>query len=488
MTRAGAALEPVLHPRSVAVVGASANPDSPGNDYVRCLIDFGFGGPIYPINPRLEELLGLKAYPSLRDVPGPVDYVISCIPAEAVLALVDDCRARKVRTLHLFTGRFSETGREEGARLEQELLARARAAGVRIIGPNCMGLYDPALGLSFRPDLPQEPGAVALISQSGNLAVELVCRSAARGVRFSRVISYGNALDLDEADFLEYLAQDDRTQVIGAYLEGVKDGRRFLAALHSAAARKPVVVLKAGSTGAGARSARSHTAALAGAQQVWRAALRQAAAVEVATGEELMDMLVAFSRWPSVELGPKRRSAAMGRRVGVVGGGGGRSVQSADACEEASLAVVPLPDEIRSALRERAPLLADWVGNPVDQSILAGSGIGSVQLLEMMVESPHFDLLAASLGEDWLLGRPDARDRLRHVVERFLEVGQRCRKPLAFVVGPPEWPEEWRRHAVDEARQRLVEAGMAVFPTIERAARALGRFVWYWEERLAGEG
>ena len=456
-------------------MGASANPDSPGNDYVRCLIEFGFKGAVYPINPRLDELLGLKAYARLVDVPGPVDYVISCIPAEAVLPLVDECEAKQVRTLHLFTGRFRETGREEDATLEAELLAKARSAGVRVIGPNCMGLYDPAQGISFRPDLPKEPGRVALISQSGNLAVELVGRSAARGVRFSRVVSYGNALDLNEADFLEYLALDSRTAVVGAYLEGTGDGRRLLAALREVAAVKPVVVLKAGRTGAGARSALSHTAALAGAREVWAAALRQAGAVRVSAGDELIDMLVAFSRWP----------ATAGRRVGVVGGGGGRTVQSADACEDVGLTVVPLPDQIRWALRERAPLLWDWVGNPVDQSILAGSGVGGVQILEMMTESSEFDLLAANVGEDWLLGRPDARDRLRHVVERFLEVGRKAAKPVAFVVGPPEWPEEWRRRAVAEAHDRLVEEGMAVFPTIERAAQALSRFARYWEQRAA---
>jgi len=169
--------------------------------------------------------------------------------------------------------------------------------------------------------------------------------------------------------------------------------------------------------------------------------------------------------------------------VGVVGGGGGRAVQSADACEDEGLAVVPLPDDIRETLRQRAPLLWDWVGNPVDQSILAGAPVSGAQMLEMMAASPHFDLLIANVGEDWILGRPDAEQRLRHLVGRLLEVAGRTAKPLAFVLGPADWPDEGRRRIVEEARGRLVGAGVAVYPSIERAAWALSRFVGYWEGR-----
>jgi len=466
-------VEVAFRPRSVAVVGASANPDSPGYDYVRCLLDFGFAGPIYPVNPRLTELLGLPAYPSLRHLPGPAEYVISCIPAEGVLGLLDDCRDKGVRVVQFFTGRFAETGRREAAALEAELKSRARAAGVRVLGPNCMGVHHPAHGLSFRPDLPKESGPVAFVSQSGNNAVEVICHGTARGLRFGKAVNYGNGLDLDEADFLDYLADDPETEVIGAYIEGVRDGRRFVTALRRSAARKPTVVHKGGRTAAGARAAVSHTAALAGKRQVWEAALRQAGALQVDTQDQLIDMLVAFAC-----LRP-----GAGCRVGVVGGGGGRAVQSADACEDEGLAVVPLPDEMREALRQRAPTLWDWVSNPVDQSILAGAPLSGAQMLEMMAQSPHFDLLIANVGEDWILGRPDAEERLRHLVGRLLEVGGRTAKPLAFVLGPADSPVEGRRRVVEEARVRLVGAGVAVYPSIERAAWTLSRFAGYWESR-----
>lgn len=475
----------VFRPGSVAVVGASSKVDSPGHDYVRSLVDFGFRGPVYPINPRAAEIAGLPAYPSLSAVPGEVEYVISCIPADGVLALIDESAAKGVRVLHLFTGRFGETGKAEGVALEREVKERAAAAGIRIIGPNCMGVYDASHGMAFRPDLPREPGDVAFISQSGNNSVELMLHGAARGLRFSKVVSYGNALDLSEADFLDYLADDAETRVIGAYIEGTADGRRLFDALRRAARAKPVVVLKGGRTGAGSRTAASHTAALAGRRQVWSAALRQAGAVEVDTFDELIDMLVAFAflrdanqQTPGATRQMKLPASGDTRAsVGVVGGGGGRAVQSADVCEEAGLRVPKLPEAIRAMLREKAPDLADWVDNPVDQSILAGSAVSGARLLELMLETAAFDALIANVGEDWVLGRPDAAERLAHLVDRFAAIGRQARKPLAFVLGPADSPDETKWRTVEAARQRLTDARLAVYPSVDRAAVAVARFM-----------
>ncbi|MBF6599822.1 MAG: CoA-binding protein [Dehalococcoidia bacterium] len=462
----------VFRPASVAVVGASSNADSPGHDYVRSLIDFGFRGPIYPINPRATEIAGLPAYPTLAAVPGDVDYAISCVPAPAVLPLIDECRAKGVRTLHLFTGRFAETGDAGAAALERDVARRASDAGIRVIGPNCMGVYDAVGGMAFRPDLPREPGDVAFLSQSGNNSVELMLHGAARGLRFSKVVSYGNALDLSEADFLDYLADDDDTRVVGAYIEGTGDGRRLFEALRRCAGAKPVVVLKGGRTGAGSRTAASHTAALAGRRQVWSAMLRQAGAVEVSTFDDLIDMLVAFAF-----LRVEAHALGAAPAVGVVGGGGGRAVQSADVCEEAGLRVPKLPAAIRVMLRERAPELADWVDNPVDQSILAGSAVSGARVLEMMLASPELDGLIANVGEDWVLGRPDAVDRMAHLVGRFAEIGERAEKPIAFVLGVADSPDETKWRAVEGGRQRLTDARLAVYPSVDRAARAMARYI-----------
>ena len=196
---------------------------------------------------------------------------------------------------------------------------------------------------------------------------------------------------------------------------------------------------------------------------------------------DLIDLLAAFALL-------RRPSGVPGRRVGAVGGGGGRGVQTADACIEVGLLVPPLTDEIRERLRERSPLW-DWIGNPVDQSILAGTGAGTsgAAILEMMAESPEYDLLIANIGEDWVLGRPDFARRLSHIVERFVDIARGCPKPLAFVLGPADSPDEERWRAVEGARGQFVEAGLAVFPTAERAASALSRYVRYWEDRAEAD-
>lgn len=460
-------LDRLFRPRSVAVAGASTREDSPGHDYVVSLREFGFTGPVYPINPKAGEIGGYRAYPSLADVPGDVDLVISCLPAQAVPELIAQCPAKHVRFLHLFTGRLSETGDDEAVALEQRIASDAAAAGVRILGPNGMGLYHPAGGLSFRPDLPRNEGRVAFLSQSGNNAVEVIIRGVARGLAYGKVANYGNGVDLSPGVLLRYLAEDPETNVIGAYVEGVPDGRGFYEGLKAAAARKPVIIHKAGRTTAGAQSAASHTAALAGSRAVWSGMLRQAGAIEARSQEQLLDLIVAASL-----LGRPR-----GRRVAVVGGGGGRSVQSADACEESGLELVPLPANIRERVREIAPMLADWLRNPVDQSILAGSGLSSNRLLGWMLEGDAYDFGIANVGEEWFLGRPDAESRLKYACDRLAEIALGAGKPVAIVLGVTETVVPWQRELIDEVRAGFLAKGLAVFPTVERAAATLARLV-----------
>jgi acyl-CoA synthetase (NDP forming) len=458
-------LDRLFRPRSVAIAGASTNVDSPGHDYVQAIKNMGFAGPIYPLNRSADEVAGLKAYPALTDAPGEVDLVISCLPAGAVLELVDQCGKKGVRFLHLFTGRFSETGDDEAADLERQIAASAAAKGVRILGPNGMGLYHPGGGLSFRPDLPVAAGTVAFLSQSGNNAVEVITRGNARGMKFGKVANYGNGLDVTPGEMLRYLADDTETTVIGAYVEGVPDGRGFYEGLAAAAAKKPVIIHKAGRTQAGARSAASHTAALAGTAELWSTVLKQAGAHEARNQEQLLDLMLGADMLPS----------SGGRNIAIVGGGGGRSVQSADAAEENGFTVVPLPDDVRRRVREKAPGLADWVGNPVDQSILAGSGLSSNGLLELMLESAAYDLAIANVGEDWFFGRPDASDRLKHACNGLAQICETSAKQVAVVLGATETNNREHRAVVDAVRDDFAARGIPVYPSVERAAFALGR-------------
>jgi len=381
--------------------------------------------------------------------------------------MLEQCGAKGVKFLHLFTGRFSETGDEGAADLERQIATSAAAKGVRILGPNGMGLYHPAGGLSFRPDLPPQAGTVAFLSQSGNNAVEVITRGNARGMKFGKVANYGNGLDVTPGEMLAYLADDPETTVIGAYVEGVPDGRGFFEGLSAAAAKKPVIIHKAGRTKAGARSAASHTAALAGTAELWSTVLKQAGAHEARNQEQLLDLM----------LGASLLSEANGRNIAIVGGGGGRSVQSADAAEENGFTVVPLPQDVREKVREKAPQLADWVGNPVDQSILAGSGLSSNGLLELMLESPQYDLAIANVGEDWFFGRPDAGERLKHACNRLAQICEGAAKPVAVVLGATETANAEHRAVVDQVRDDFAARGIAVYPSVERAAWALGRLV-----------
>lgn len=467
-------IDALFRPRSIAVVGASANQRSQGYEFVQGLHEAGFPGPIYPVNPRLDELFGRKAYARLEDIPGTVDFVISAVPATAVLELVEGAKAKGAKLIHFYTARFAETGRADAAELERELRRRTQEAGIRVIGPNCMGLYYPRERITFEPGFPMEPGNIGFLTQSGSHAFRVIGRGRDRGLRFSKVISYGNALDLNEVDFLEYFADDPETEIIAAYVEGVRDGRRFFQALRRAASRKPVVVLKGGRTAAGQAAASSHTAALASAQAVWRAAVLQAGALEVTSLNDLIDMLVAFRN-----AGPVR-----GRKVGVLGGAGGGAVESADLCQEAGLDVAPLPPDIRERLREKVPHAWDWVSNPVDGSILGWQGFNALDLIEMMAESPAYDAIIAQSHVEHGLNQDDGGESLRRTVERLTRLGTGYGKATMLVVGDPESREEWRRSAVLEARAALGASGVAVYPDIERAVRAMSRYVHYMLARL----
>jgi acyl-CoA synthetase (NDP forming) len=333
-------LDAIFRPRSVAVVGASPwvfGASGAGAAFIRALQELGFPL-IYPVNPKHEEIEGLKCYPDLLSIDGPVDHVISAVPAKAVSSVLEQVMAKGSRTLHLFTAGFSETGEDGAEELEKDIAAKAVQAGVRVLGPNCMGLYVPAARLSFTPGMPAEPGPVAMISQSGTNAGEMVRSSAPRGIRFSKVVSYGNGSDIGANELLEYLAQDPETEIITAYVEGIGDGRGLMRALGKAAAVKPMIILKGGRTLAGGRAAYSHTASLAGSTDVFDAACRQAGAIQVSSVDEMV-----------TGSGPPLHSRNYWAATWVVGGGGGFSVYAADEVR-AGLECPPLPEETQAEL------------------------------------------------------------------------------------------------------------------------------------------
>jgi len=380
-------LDSIFNPTSVAIAGVA--PGNAGQAFLDSLLDSGFKGKVYPLNPRSGEISGLKVYANIKDVPEPVDYVICCIPARLVPQLIKDCAAKGVKTVSLYTAGFSESGSSEGKQLEIEVCRLAQAGGLRILGPNCLGVYCPEAGLSFASDFPRESGQVALICQSGGNAIYLVRAAAQRGVRFSKVISYGNGCDIDECELFECFTQDAKTEIVAAYIEGVKDGRRFHQVLKKLSTTKPVIVLKAGYTQAGAGAVASHTGALAGSNEVWDSLLQQAGAIRVYTLEELVDMMTTLLFLPP----PK------GRRVGIFGGGGGASVLATDEWTTAGFVVSLLPRQIREEInKEVRTFLKSDAGmilhNPLDLTPLASSE-GLYKVIRRLSTYEGVDLLVA---------------------------------------------------------------------------------------------
>ena len=325
----------MFHPRSIAVVGISA--DLPKfwmrQLYFDALLRSGYPGQIYLVNPRGGELEGYPIYRTLTEVPGQVDHVVASIPARYTPALMEECRAKGVKVVHVFASGFAETGEPDRIELQNQLVEIARRGNIRVIGPNCLGIYYPKGKIGLSPDFPKDSGPIGFLCQSGGNVDFMVRLAVTRGLRFSKVVSYGNACDINECDLIDYFADDPETEVIAAYIEGVTDGRRFAQVVKKAASVKPVVIYKGGYTEGGLRAAASHTGSLAGTDAVWEGVVRQAGAIRVYSIEEMVDMLVALLRMKPPE----------GPNTCVVGTGGGASVMATDEIERAGLRMAPMP-------------------------------------------------------------------------------------------------------------------------------------------------
>lgn len=463
-------LEYIFHPRSVAVVGASTNPRRAINRFfLYPLLEFGFPGKIYPVNPNATEIAGLRAYPSLMDIPEPVDHVTCAIKASLVPELVRQCVAKGVKLIQIYTSGFSETGREEGVRLEREIAAIARKGNLRVLGPNCMGIYCPASKISYEDFFSRESGDVAFLSQSGGNSIETVQFGNTRGIYFSKVVSYGNACDIDEAELLEYFAVDPETRIIAGYIEGTRDGRRLIRALGKATEIKPVIVLKGGVTEAGRKAAASHTGALAGTSVVWESVFEQFGVVQVSDLEELIDLALLFKHIQRIN----------GRKLGVVGSGGGASVLMTDSCEREHLTIPLFPEELRAKLREIVPEEDDpgtIVRNPVDFSTTwVKPGIFPA-LLELLDKYDGIDLILIYLGL-W----PGSGEVETRVIDSIVQTKKHLNKPLAMVLRYSHAPQMGKLAL--ELQKKCGDSGLPVFTSFDRAAKAINKFIAYHERR-----
>ena len=332
-----------------------------GYDILKNILQYGYQGSIYPVNPAAPEVLGVKAYQSLLEIPGKVDLAIIVVPAKNVLETIEQCGERKIDSAIIISAGFKESGME-GAKLEIELVKKAKKAGVRFIGPNCLGMIDThsMINASFASGMPAK-GSIGFFSQSGALCIAILDRALPDGIGFSKFISMGNKADVSDTDIMLALAEDDNTKVILGYIEGVSDGRKFMEVASQISKKKPLIILKSGITSAGAKAASSHTGALAGREAAFDAAFRQSGVIRAHTINELFNYALAFANQPL----PKGPNAV------IVTNSGGPGILAADACDKSDLQLNPLPKEIVDELRTFLPPVASFY-NPVD--ILGDSG------------------------------------------------------------------------------------------------------------------
>jgi len=343
-------LNSIFFPRNTAIIGAS-----PKDNYTYSLLGTKMRDNLYFVNPNYEDVLGRKSYASITDIDVPIDYAVIAVPAQFALSAVSDCIKKGVKGVHLFTSGFSETGLPEGIKREKELADLVRGK-IRIIGPNCMGIYCPKSGLSFNPASTNVEGSIGVITQSGTFAQMFVYAGRTMNMRISKMVSYGNAVDLDCPDYLEYMADDPDTSVIALYIEGIRDGKRLRSALEYAASKKPLVALKGGVTGAGGRVASSHTGSLAGTGQTWSTMFRQSGVIQIDEVEDLLNAVItmSLSKMPS------------GNGVSIVTYSGGFAVVQTDMCVKAGLQVPQFSKKAIEELRTFVPAAGTMIGNPLD--------------------------------------------------------------------------------------------------------------------------
>ncbi len=440
-------LAPFFSPLSIAVVGASASPGKISGEILGSLKN-SFGGAVFPVNPRYSEVMGLKCHPSIEAIGAPVDLAVYALPAGAVPEAVLGS-AGLVKGTIVVSGGFAETG-PRGAAIEKALKEAARTAGTRVIGPNCMGIYDTISGVDtfFIPrDRVRRPGrgGLSIISQSGSFGVTAMDELATDGIGVARVVSYGNKADVDEADCLDFFADDPATKAVAVYVESIQDGRRFVEAASRCSARKPVMAVKVGKGASGASAARSHTGAIAGRYEIYRAAFKKAGIIELDGYEDFLVACKAFGL----------TAGGAGNRVMIITDGGGMGVNIADACEEAGLKVPGLPEEVEDELRDAFPPYFA-IGNPLDLTGSANDESFAFALSKTMAGDYYDIVIVAAL---W--GPPALTDNLPGMLSQkpgFTE------KPIIACTPGGAYSRE---------RIRLFhEAGLPAFSTPEAAVRA----------------
>ena len=458
-----ARLDEAFNPKAIAVVGAKR---SANYSWLRNMQTFK--GRLYSVQidpteiPGIEEL-GIANYLHVTDIPDQVDYAVIAVPRRVVPAVLGECIQKGVKTVHVFASGFAESGTPDGIEAQERITKMAEESGTLLLGPNCMGVFNPAMGMRFNTEQRVGvPGAVAFIAQSGGHAGSLTQAAEASGIAVNKTVSFGNAALIDSTDLLEYFSEDDSTRVIVLYVEGPRDGHRFFQVLRSTAQRKPVVVWKGGQTEDGRRAVASHTGALAGSADLWGIALRQAGAVPAHSLEEALDATKALLHLP--------RSTGVG--VGIIGGTGGQSVSMTDAFARHGLRVPRLSPPSLQRLAEFFQLVGASYFNPMDVGGLNRSMLETI--VEILFADSEVSAVVVQLGAGVLRGN---REEGLAQLDLYRRARDRTGKPLLAIFNSAN---PYRDGALLDELERVLQ-GMSVpsFPSADRAALALGRFVNY---------
>jgi len=460
-------LDRAFNPRSVAVVGDKMEM---GYMWLRGLANFQ--GRVYSVQIDEKELagieaLGVKNYFSLLDIPDEVDYVIVAVPRAAAPKIVKDCIEKKVGGVMLFTSGFAETNTEEGIRLQRVITEMAREADLNLIGPNCVGIFNPKIGLCHAIDqYSGDGGNVGFISQSGTHATFFSMVGRANGIMVSKSVSYGNAVVLDSTDYMEYLGEDEDTKIIGLYIEGVKKGRQFFSSLREIAKRKPVLIWKGGETEEGSRATASHTASLAESPLIWDALIRQCGAIKVDSLDEMLDVIKALLYAKPIT----------GSRVGLCAMTGGQSVVIADAFAKAGLEVPLLTERSYREFASFFDIIGSSYRNPLDISSNLRSMDNIIRCIDILNDDERIDAVVLELSLvfltrlGWLI--PNFFDSLIDALTLYKE---RASKPFLTILISAHAESE-----AIEAKKKLVERGIPSFPSFERGAKALKKVAEYY--------
>ncbi|MBI2859348.1 MAG: CoA-binding protein [Chloroflexi bacterium] len=465
------AFDVAFHPETIAIVGVSNNTQSnhvgfTGLTTLRNIRKLGFEGRLYPINPRISEVDGVRVYPNVSAVPEPVDLVIVAVPAEVVPRVLEDCVTAKALNIHIMTSGFGETGQADGKRLNERIREIAQRGNLRIIGPNCMGIQSPGAKMATFEFDSMQSGPVSFVSQSGSHVMTLVRYGPSFGIGFSKAISSGNSLVLDTPDFLEYLGNDPETGIITLYVEGGGDGRRLMQLTREINPVKPVIIWKAGLTESGAQAALSHTGSLKGDRKLWDAFFRQTGAIQVNSLEELADITMTL-----LYLKPLERSAAA-----VLCGGGGSTVASGDICGVEGIETPLFSEQTKSKLLQFVSLVNQGIANPMDIPHVQRNPELLSQTLDIVAGDPAIDLVIVVQNWESLLDT-DGNRRLTESICRFARENK-CGKPVVVAVRPMMPVLELPTTTAPLAT-KLIQAGIPVYASLARACRAIRRFTRY---------